>query len=651
MDTTSTAGKNQRELETPFRQDAASSASTSAKAVSWDIFVNHREIDVKPTLASKIYDTLDFMGLRAFLDVEVFKAGDGIPEQIQQAMATASLHIAIISPNYAQSSLCLNELSFMLKTRTKIIPIFYNVEPSDLRLIDQGKGIYADAFSEHEQKGRYGPEKLREWKEALGAISFHSGYEVKKIEDEGSVLKNIVSHVLRFMKTIPVGLDELVQDFERISLQSPQNLEAVQLVGIWGMGGSGKTTISKEIFKRKRSSFDKCSFMFDVRDCAARYDLRSLKEKLLNDLGVNHLPVDNVDEGSGVLTSRFSSVRALIVLDDVDHVDQLDALLPGADILRPDSLVIVTTREMRVLTSRNISAIYEMPRLKMVDAKQLFSWHAFSQPSPPSGYEDLVEMFATACGGLPLSLKVLGSQLCGRSMDYWESQSIKFAGILPTDINQSLRLSYDALDEEEREMFLDIACFFAGEEKSLAITVWDGSGWNGLRGLETLVNKCLVDLDEQNCIRMHDYLRDMGREMASKVSPYRAWYPDQNLNIQISDERKKIRGIMATTTAYNGDITDYKYSSCGPPFQGFTKLMGISSGERGGFQSPVGLEVLVVKGHDFNQEFAKLSEDLIWLRWFEFQHRNLPSWLVFRNLRVLELHKPTDLEELWEPEA
>ncbi|GLJ34186.1 hypothetical protein SUGI_0687100 [Cryptomeria japonica] len=87
-------------------------------------------------------------------------------------MSSAKLHIAIFSPKYAQSPWCLEELSFMLTTGTQIVPVFYHVQPRDVRY---GKGAFADAFSRHEKKGRYTRQKLQEWKNALSIDSLVKG--------------------------------------------------------------------------------------------------------------------------------------------------------------------------------------------------------------------------------------------------------------------------------------------------------------------------------------------------------------------------------------------------------------------------------------------------------------------------------------------
>ncbi|GLJ14051.1 hypothetical protein SUGI_0224750 [Cryptomeria japonica] len=151
-------------------------------------------------------------------------------------MTSASLHIAILSHNYAQSSWCLDELLFMLKTGTKIIPIFYHVEPSDARWVIQGKGIYADAFSEHEKKGRFSPEKIEEWKRALHDISFLSGHVVNDNMAEGRLLKSICNEALqtrdrfpkkiaKFLRRTGEYMSDLLDDIDEEYEDSEQDVE------------------------------------------------------------------------------------------------------------------------------------------------------------------------------------------------------------------------------------------------------------------------------------------------------------------------------------------------------------------------------------------------------------------------------------------
>ena len=104
----------------------------------------------------------------------------------------------------------------------------------------------------------------------------------------------------------------------------------------------------------------------------------------------------------------------------------------------------------------------------------------------------------------------------GKYLEYWKAQLHKIHRIVPTDIQSRLKSSYDGLDKEEQEIFLDIACFFIGENRDTAIRVWSGSGWAGWLGLRNLENRCLVEVDSEDCIRMHDHLRDLGRSVAEK---------------------------------------------------------------------------------------------------------------------------------------
>eukprot|EP00253_Pinus_taeda_P034369 PITA_34369 len=228
-----------------------------------------------------------------------------------------------------------------------------------------------------------------------------------------------------------------------------------------------------------------------------------------------------------------------MVVDDVDYIDQLEALIsPAKDVLGFSSLILVTSRDKCVLTDWGVEDgfIYMLEGLNPQHSTELFCWHAFRKPHAVAGFEQLVNDFLDACKGLPLSLKVIGSLLYRKNLQYWKAQLRKISKILPEDIQKTLKISYDSLDEEEKQIFIDIACFLIGERKDRAIRIWDGSGWEGSLGLQNLQNKCLVELkvedvrsweiptkDKAECIRMHDHLRDLGRSLADKEHLRRIW--------------------------------------------------------------------------------------------------------------------------------
>ncbi|XP_059077804.1 disease resistance protein RUN1 isoform X1 [Cryptomeria japonica] len=290
-----------------------------------------------------------------------------------------------------------------------------------------------------------------------------------------------------------------------------------------------------------------------------------------------------------------------------------------------------------------------MKELDRPHAKQLFCWHAFLQPSPHQELEDLVENFLDVCHGLPLSLKVFGAQLYGISKkDYWEIQLHKVSRILPKDIKERLKISYDALDNE-KQIFLDVACFFIGEEVSSAITAWDGLGWNGQHSWEQLLNKCLVELNDDR-IRMHDHLHDLGREIANHQSPYRLWSPQQIINVGNEVQRIAIRGIIAT--AVETPSENEGFLRCSEDGKLIVKASGVNYSLE---PSSLGLKFLHVRRNHHNQVIGELSRELVWLRWQDIEQRNLQSLSSLKNLRVLELSETWNgehhLEKLWETDS
>jgi len=153
----------------------------------FDIFINHRGPDVKRTLATDLYNRLRQHELRVFLDQHELQEGDNITPQIKSAIRTASVHIAILSPGYADSQWCLDELVLMVesmsKSRSTIIPVFYSVKPSDLRWTRGKKGVYARALCVLEEKKtfdgrpRYDSRTIEEWRNALSEAAEIKGFD------------------------------------------------------------------------------------------------------------------------------------------------------------------------------------------------------------------------------------------------------------------------------------------------------------------------------------------------------------------------------------------------------------------------------------------------------------------------------------------
>ncbi|KAK7832274.1 toll/interleukin-1 receptor-like protein [Quercus suber] len=99
-----------------------------------DVFLNHRGIDTKRTIATLLYDYLSRFNLRPFLDNKTMKPGDKLFEKIDSAIHGCKVGVAMFSPNYCQSYFCLHELALIMETKKKVIPIFCDIKPSQLRV-------------------------------------------------------------------------------------------------------------------------------------------------------------------------------------------------------------------------------------------------------------------------------------------------------------------------------------------------------------------------------------------------------------------------------------------------------------------------------------------------------------------------------------
>ena len=90
------------------------------------------------------------------------------------------------------------------------------------------------------------------------------------------------------------------------------------------------------------------------------------------------------------------------------------------------------------------------------------------------------------CQGLPLALKVLGSLLCDKTRCEWESELHKLEKEPEEKIQNVLKISLYGLEAKQKVVFLDIACFFEGEDRDFVSKVLDGCNLYGERNIRVL---------------------------------------------------------------------------------------------------------------------------------------------------------------------
>ncbi|KAK9200324.1 hypothetical protein WN944_015521 [Citrus x changshan-huyou] len=211
-------------------------------------------------------------------------------------------------------------------------------------------------------------------------------------------------------------------------------------------------------------------------------------------------------------------MKVLIIFDDVTCFSQLESIIGSLDWLMPVSRIIITTRNKQVLRNWGVRKIYEMEALEYHHALELFSRHAFKQNHPEVGYEELSSKAMKYAQGVPLALKVLGCFLYEREKEVWESAINKLQRILHPCILEVLKISYDGLDNKEKNIFLDVACFFQAEDVNLVTKFLNASGFYPEIGISVLVDKSLIVISNNNKITMHDLLQELGRDIVSQES-------------------------------------------------------------------------------------------------------------------------------------
>ncbi|MFS7950347.1 putative TIR domain, AAA+ ATPase domain, P-loop containing nucleoside triphosphate hydrolase [Helianthus anomalus] len=616
------------------------SAPVSFRSCRYDVFLSFRGEDTRKTFVDHLYSTLQQSLIRVYKDDRELPRGESIGPSLFEAIEESRIAVIVFSTNYADSSWCLEELTHIMKCRNEreliVLPIFYDVEPTDVR---NQKRKFGEAFSKQETKN---VTKAEIWRKALVDVSNIGGWERKKIADghESQFIKMITDEVLdrlfvlnSYVDKDLVGMRVRCQKLESLFIESND----VRMVGIWGVGGSGKTTLAY-FLKKKLSKHFHGHCTVDNIGGTSKSGLKKLQEKILSTFFKKKVKVQSVEEGRDMIKSMLCHKKVLVVLDDVDTVGQLEALAGKHNWFGSGSRIIITTRDEHLLRTHRVDHIYPITLLSDTEAIRLFKIHAYNKESPVEDYKRLSLRVISYASGLPLALKVLGSFLYDKKKTEWTSTLDKLKDIPDLEVTDILKISYDGLETYQKELFLDIACIFRRWNKKKAMNILKACRFHPKIGIPVLIQKALITIRD-GMFDMHDLVQEMGHHIVRGEHPNnpekhsRLWKSKEITCMPYWDETMEYDNIEAIS--YEPDYGD-EYGDSSRVCKIVSKMKK--------------LRLLIVSLDSETNENIEgihfLSHELRYIRWCNYPGSPFPHEVEPVKLVVLKLSESMQ-KELW----
>ncbi|KAK2386576.1 disease resistance protein [Trifolium repens] len=381
--------------------------------------------------------------------------------------------------------------------------------------------------------------------------------------------KEQIKKLIETRKELAIGLPAHLPDVERYSSQHyipfksrdsecKELLDALSddnnyIVGLQGMGGTGKTTLAMEVGKKLKQSKQ----FTQAIDSTVSFspDIKKIQDDIAGPLGLTFDDCNESDRPKKLWSRLTNGEKILLILDDVwGDINFNQIGIPYSD-NRKGCSVLVTTRNLLVCNRLGCSSTIQLDLLSEDDAWIMFQRHAGLSEASIKYLLDKGRKIADECKRLPIAIAAIGRSLNGKKhREDWDvalnslqkHMSIDGVDNYSADIYKCLMFSYDYLkNKNAEELFLLSSVFQEDEEISTEILTRLGIGvglfgehydkYNNARNLvavakNKLLDSCLLLKTDKGDVKMHDLVREVAQWIANK---------DQTQVVNFSNKNQK----------------------------------------------------------------------------------------------------------------